>query len=132
MRDVFPILEFDDSKQAIIEPSRIIQKIDMPEHVVLCFFNDVIERLRCEGKLRRIHNLKSEMGLHPIYEMEYADKPVVVLHPGIGAPLAAGMMEEVIALGGRKLDICCQKPGQRMHSIVRPLTRSTSGNQRDV
>lgn len=106
MSDTFPILEFDDSKQAVIEPAKIIQKIDMPEHVVLCFFHDVIERLRDEGKLKPIHNLKSEMGLHPIFVMEYVDKPVVVLHPGIGAPLSAGIMEEVIALGGRKFIAC--------------------------
>ena len=117
MRDVFPILEYDDSEQAIIEPSRIIQKIVMPEHVVLYFFNDVIERLRDEGKLRLIHSLKSERGLHPIYEMESADKQVVVLHPGIGAPLAAGMMEEVIALGGRKF-IACGRAGVLDKSIT--------------
>jgi uridine phosphorylase len=102
----FPILEFDDNVNAIIEPKKIIQRIDIPELVVMCFFNDVIERLKNEGKLKLVTNLKSEMGLLPIYEMESDNKRVVVFHPGIGAPFSAGMMEEVIALGGEKFIAC--------------------------
>lgn len=78
----------------------------MPEQVIICFFNDVIERLKNEGKLTLITNLKSEIGLHPIYKMQCDNKSVAVFHPGIGAPLGAGMMEEVIALGGEKFIAC--------------------------
>lgn len=106
MKREFPILEFDDNVNAVIEPKKIIKKTDMPEDVVICFFNDVIERLKNEGKLKLITNLKSEIGLHPIYEMQFDDKSVAVFHPGIGAPFCAGMMEEVIALGGEKFIAC--------------------------
>lgn len=106
MKKEFPILEYDNSINAIIEPKKIIQKIDIPENVVICFFNDVIKRLWNEGKLKLVTNLKSEIGLHPIYEMQCDDKRVAVFHPGIGAPLCAGMMEEVIALGGEKFIAC--------------------------
>lgn len=106
MKREFPILEFDSSTNAIIEPKKIIQRIDIPEYVVMCFFNDVIERLKNEGKLKLITNLKSEIGLNPIYEMQYSDKRVAVFQPGVGAPLCAGTMEEVIALGGEKFIAC--------------------------
>lgn len=106
MEKEFPILEFDDTVNAIIEPKKIIQKIDIPENVVICFFNDVIERLKNEGKLKLITNLKSEIGLHPIYEIQCDGRKLAVFHPGIGAPLSAGMMEEVIALGGEKFIAC--------------------------
>jgi uridine phosphorylase len=106
LKKEFPILEFDDKRNAIIEPNKIIQKIDMPEHVVLCFFHDVIERLKGEGKLELITSLRSEMGLNPIYKMQYEDREVALFHPGIGAPLAAASMEEVIALGGKKFIAC--------------------------
>ena len=42
MHSNYPILEFDLAPEAIIEPSRIIQPIDAPEHCVICFFQDVI------------------------------------------------------------------------------------------
>jgi uridine phosphorylase len=106
MKKEFPILEFDNSVNAIIEPKKIIQRIDMPENVIICFFNDAIEKLKSEGKLKPITNLKSEMGLHPIYEMQFDNKRVAVFHPGIGAPQCGGMMEEVIALGGERFIAC--------------------------
>lgn len=41
----------------------------------------------------------SEIGEHPLYEIDYLGQRLAVYHPGIGGPLAAGLMEEVIAAG---------------------------------
>ncbi len=106
MKREFPILEFDNNVNAVIEPQKIYQKIDMPQNVVICFFNDVIERLKNEGKLKLVTNSKSEIGLLPIYEILFNDRRIAVFHPGIGAPLCAGMMEEIIAYGGQKFIAC--------------------------
>jgi hypothetical protein len=38
-----PILEFDPAREALIEPSRIIEPRTVPEHCVICFFKEVIE-----------------------------------------------------------------------------------------
>ena len=50
-----PILEFD-SAEAVIEPSVLIKPRDVPAHVVLCYFQDVIERVVQEhdGRLEMI------------------------------------------------------------------------------
>ena len=69
-------------------------------------FSDVIERLKNESKTKLLHNLKSELGLHPIYEIDYKGQKVAVFQPGIGAPMAAAIMEDVIALGARKFITC--------------------------
>jgi uridine phosphorylase len=42
------------------------------------------------------------MGTHPIYEIEFEGRRIAFFHPGIGAPIASGMLEEVAALGCRK------------------------------
>lgn len=42
LRKEFPILEFDAAKEAVIEPHKIIKKLDIPEYGVMCFFNDVL------------------------------------------------------------------------------------------
>lgn len=102
----FPILEFDETREAILEPSKLIKPVDMPEHVVPCFFQDVISRLTQEHGARVIMSLKSEYGTNPIFELEMDGKKLAVYHPGVGAPLAAGTLEEVIALGGRKFVAC--------------------------
>ncbi len=106
MKKEFPILEYDPSPNAVIDPDKVISRLDIPENVVICFFNDVITSLKNEGKLEVITCMKSEIGEHPIYRLQEEEKAVTVFHPGVGAPLCAGMLEEVIALGGRKFIAC--------------------------
>ncbi len=48
----FPIIEYDPSPTAIIEPSRVYKRIDVPKHCVLCFFQDVIDELVRTGRPR--------------------------------------------------------------------------------
>ncbi|HYJ61212.1 MAG TPA: nucleoside phosphorylase [Actinomycetota bacterium] len=94
-----PILEFDPSATAVIEPNEIIDPIDIPPHVVLCFFQDVIERVVAEHDGRQIDVLVSEIGQNPVYELTYGGERLTVAHPGVGAPLAAAFTEELIARG---------------------------------
>ncbi len=68
MDDLFPILEYDPTAKAIIEPGQIVKPLEgMPEHAVICFFQDVIDHFVAEGRLTLLKNLRSEMGNHPIY-----------------------------------------------------------------
>jgi uridine phosphorylase len=106
MQQLFPILEFDSSSAAIIEPSRVIQPIDVPAHCVLCFFQDVITALYQENRLKVVKHLKSEIGANPIYEMDVDGRRLALVHPGVGAPLAAAFLEELIAFGCRKFIAC--------------------------
>jgi uridine phosphorylase len=102
----YPILEFDSTAEAIIEPSRVVKPVDVPERAVICFFQDVITRMSQQHKTRIVKHLKSEIGKHPIYELEYQGQHVAVFHPGVGAPMGAAMLEEVIALGCKKFIAC--------------------------
>lgn len=102
----YPILEFDPSPVATIEPSKIIQPRDVPEHCVLCFFREAIERACGEGKGKLLYAFKWEDGKHNVYEIEFAGKRIAVMHPGIGAPLASGLLEGAIALGCSKFIAC--------------------------
>jgi len=102
----YPILEFDTTPEAIIEPKRLIKPIDIPEHAVACFFQDVITQFSQQHKARVIRHLRSEIGTHPIYELEVFGKRLAVFHPGVGAPLAAALLEETIALGCNKFIAC--------------------------
>ena len=108
MRRDYPILEYDPERTAIIEPSSVIEPIeDMPEHCVLCFFHNVIEQFAQEGLAREIKSYPTESGTRRFYEFDCGlDRPVTLIHPGVGAPLAAASLEIAIALGGRKFVAC--------------------------
>jgi uridine phosphorylase len=96
----YPILEYDSSSEAMIEPSNLIKPIpDIPRQCVICFFQDVIDHLHGQKRLTEIAVLNSEMAKHPVYTFHHHAGPVTLFHPGVGAPLAAGLLEEVIALG---------------------------------
>ncbi len=107
MTQLYPILEYDPDPDAIIEPGRQVRPHpEMPEHGVMTFFQDVLDDLVSQGFATEIVSMRSEMGAHPIYVHEEAGRKVALFHPGVGAPLAAGLLEEVIALGCRKLVAC--------------------------
>jgi len=108
----FPILEYDPERIAIINPrepalDRSPSEGPLPERAVLCFFLEVLESLLAEGRLELVHELRTEMGLHPVYmytaETPHGLQKILVAHPGIGAPLAVGLTEEILAMGVRKL-----------------------------
>jgi uridine phosphorylase len=106
-RSVSPLLEFDTARIAIIEPSQVIEPIDIAEHCVLCFFQEVIAELVREGaQTRHLHTGQSEVGDYPVYELDYGGRRLAVVHPGVGAPAAAARFERVIALGCRKFIVC--------------------------
>ncbi len=79
---------------------------EMPERAIILFYQDVIETLLNKGLLKKIIDRRSEVGLYPVYEIEYRGVKVAILNPGLGAPSAAGFYEELIALGVRKTIAC--------------------------
>lgn len=102
----YPILEFDCTREAVIEPHKLFGCLDIPERCVITFFKDVIDRLKEAGKLKVVKELRSEAGMLTVYEMEYGGERLIVYHSMIGAPAAAAIFEEVIALGCRKFIAC--------------------------
>ena len=106
MQAIYPILEFDPSPTAILEPHLIHDKIDVPEHCVVCFFAEVFDTLKASGKLKVVAVQRSEIGDNPVYELDMDGRRLAAFHPGVGAPLAAAFLDEVIALGCRKFIAC--------------------------
>ena len=103
---VYPILEYDPTRIAFLEPSMVIRPRDVPEHCVICFFREVMEKVITEYNARMLVENRWEDGPHPVYEIAYRNKRLAFFHPGIGAPLAAGLLEEGIAFGCKKFIAC--------------------------
>jgi uridine phosphorylase len=99
-----PILEFDVDRTSILmpDPYRVGVGTLVPARGVLCFFQDVLKELQESGVLTILGYLRSEIGQHPVYKYGSGSAAVTVLHPGVGAPLAAGFLEELIANGVTK------------------------------
>lgn len=101
-----PLLEFDDGARAFIEPSEQIRPKDVPEACVVTFFGDSVQRLLDSGRGRIVSENRWEDGPHPLLEIEHLGERVAVLHSGVGGPLAAGLLEQAIAMGCRRFVAC--------------------------
>jgi uridine phosphorylase len=102
----FPILEFDSTPEAFIEPSKIIRARDLPEHCVICFFKEVIDKVIAKHDAKVAVENKWEDGPHCIYEISHQNQRLAFFHPGVGAPISAGLLEEAVAFGCRKFIAC--------------------------
>lgn len=98
----YPILEHDYASEAKLEPARLIQPRDVPQHCVISFFREVNEKVVFEKQARVAVANRWEDGEHPLYEMEHRGRRLAFFHPGVGAPIAAGLLEEAIAFGCKK------------------------------
>jgi uridine phosphorylase len=102
-----PLLEFDGGPEAVLDPDTVMRvenpEAGVPEAMVMCFFADVVEGIAASGDAREVIGL---MGGHRVYEWRRGDDVVGIIYPGAGAPLAAGLLEELIALGCRRAVAC--------------------------
>ena len=48
MNDSYPILEFDATIPAVTEPGLVLARRDVPDHCVICFFAEVIQKVVAE------------------------------------------------------------------------------------
>ena len=103
----FPILEFDEDRNAFIRPSNTIQYIEgIPERVVLCFFNEAIDKILYEHSHKIISYFISSGIKYPLYELDYHGEKIALIQAGVGSPLAAAQIDEIAAMGCKKFIAC--------------------------
>lgn len=105
-KEEFPILEFDDDKNALIRPYHIFKPMDIAKRCVLCNFGEAIEKILEEFPHRVVTYFEAESIKFPVFELEYKGKKIVLLQAYVGAPGAAVQIEVLTALGCRKYIAC--------------------------
>ena len=106
----FPILQFDPERIAVINPSMVKERQEpgftMPERCVLTFFREVFEKYAYAPDSKLLTTLHWEAGPVEVYEATLLGQRIAIAHVGVGAPMAAGLMEELIALGANCFMAC--------------------------
>ena len=123
--DDMPLLEFDPSPRAVIEPSIHRPTVGFPARALVCWFGNVV-RERTAG-LTPVHHVPFEHGDHAICVIEHRGEPIALVSPGVGAPAAVTTLDVIIALGGSKIVGCggagIVRPGFPVGHVIVP-TRS--------
>jgi uridine phosphorylase len=103
----YPILEYDDNPEAVILPSKRLKQIaNVPEVCVLCFFSEAIEKALNDYPYEIVTYLKSEGINCPVYKLDYKGTKIGLIQAYVGAPMAAGHIEELTAIGFKKYLVC--------------------------
>ncbi len=103
----FPILEFDESKDAFINPNNVrkvlvnVEKV--PSMLIICFFKEVIEKLLLEQTITSFILIKGE---NDCQYYKFKDEDILIIHGIIGGPACGAILEEAIALGVNKIMFC--------------------------
>lgn len=103
---MYPILEFDPDREAVINPRDHLKSVATTAHCVICFFHDIVDRMVERLEPTKSAGLSTEAGVFPIYEASWGEKTVAFYLAGVGAPLSAALFEEAIARGYRKFVAC--------------------------
>lgn len=95
--------KFDNTKDAIINPSDMIDRVDdMPEVAIACFSRKLFDKVIAGSKCREIARLNNTNGDNIIYEIKYNDKKFAMFMMSVGAPAAVNDLEDIHAMGCKK------------------------------
>ncbi|GHU77650.1 hypothetical protein FACS189462_0050 [Spirochaetia bacterium] len=67
----FPILEFDEERNAFIRPENDIKPVDIAERCVLCFFSESIEKMVNKFPHKIAAHFKAEGLFLPVLPYKY-------------------------------------------------------------
>lgn len=96
---MYPLFPFEP-EEAIIEPHKIIRRVEnFPEAVLAVFSAPIFKKICKRPDAEKIASVGNANGEVPVYQILHHEKPVAVYMTPIGAPACTGTMEEVMALG---------------------------------
>ena len=96
--------KFSHEERAFINPQDVTKRNpDFPELCVSTFSENIINKFTSLKSVKVIGELYTANGTIPIYEILYKNTRVAFFLSRVGAPACVAGIEEVIALGARKL-----------------------------
>ncbi|MEM7091594.1 MAG: nucleoside phosphorylase [Actinomycetota bacterium] len=102
MTDDAPILEFDEDRNAIIEPSFLHDPIDgVPNGAVMTWMSDAFAEMMTAHESTVVHSFTTETADFEIHQVELDVGPVIAVLSHVGAPVSALLYECLVAIGCR-------------------------------
>jgi len=93
---------FDNITEEILKPCNVTNKVEnFPERVVVTFNEKIINYISNLDGALKVSEMEAGYTI-PIYKINYNGKDIAVYRTIIGGAGSAGLLEEVIAKGGKK------------------------------
>ena len=95
---------YPKEKRAFINPEDTTRRnADFPERCVSTFSENIIDKFASFDGVKVIDYLYTANGRTPIYQIIYRNTPIAFYLSRVGAPTCVAGLEEVIAMGARKV-----------------------------
>lgn len=104
----FILDQFDPTPWGILKPEYVVEKAEkeFPEIVVCEFSEAMIQEIVEKYSAKKIARLISVGGNTNIYEINFNDVKIAICQVMVGAPACVSNLEELIALGAKKVLVC--------------------------
>jgi uridine phosphorylase len=104
--DQAPILDFDPDPQGVLDPASRFKPGALPERLVMTFFGPALQATVQRAQARVLHTTQTFGMARPVYGLHRGGQDLALFQCGVGSAVAAGFLEECIALGARKILVC--------------------------
>lgn len=104
-KEKFPILEFDDCKEAIINPNVHQNEIGILPYnkLIISFFKEAIDMLLQDKKIEKYLTVSGE---NDIVLYKFIDSDVLLMYGTVGCPACAGNLDGLTGVGIEKVMFC--------------------------
>lgn len=99
----YPILEFDDNKEAKLNPPAFVDKPFETDKLIITFFPEVLEKLCAEGMIVQERIIGGE---NPVLIYRFTDADILITLGIVGCPSCAGNLDLFHAMGIKKTMFC--------------------------
>ncbi len=99
----YPILEFDDSPTAVLNPENLAPRQLDSDRMVITFFPEVIERLKAEGKITAEEHIPGE---NPFDIWRFTEDGTLLVLGFVGCPACGGNLDLFTAMGIKRVMFC--------------------------
>lgn len=97
----FPILEYDDAEQAVLQPDHEKLGVQLPKKAVFAFLGDTIEKYAAAVGAQKVTEFVSSTKLFPVYVCRYGCEDICLCQAPVGAAAAVQLLDWLIAYGVR-------------------------------
>lgn len=103
MKHEIPILEFDTTKSAVLEPTHENLDLTLPGKCVFAFLGHYIDTYAAKSESRKVAEFLSATKRFPIYITRYNGEEIVLCQAPVGAAAAVQLMDWLIGYGVREI-----------------------------
>lgn len=103
MENKYPILEFDDSKVATLNPTSFAERPFETDKMIITFFPEVMDKLAADGKIALERTIGGE---NPVLIYRFLDDDILITLGQVGCPACAGNLDLFHAMGVTHVMFC--------------------------